>query len=232
MMRPFVLLLPLVLSTFLATATVNAQNYLAPEPSTLPDSSSPPPPPPPESSPPPPSPPPPESSPPPPSPPPPESSPPPPSPPPPESSPPPPSPPPPVYSPPPPPSPPPPAYSPPPPPSPPPPAYSPPPPPSPPPPAYSPPPPPPASTWTPANVSDPAIQQVAQFAVRIYALSTRELKMSLQTVVSAETQPYNGGYNYRLVLTVTGGKKVQYDAFVWGILGTTSWKLMYFTPKY
>ncbi|KAL6596000.1 hypothetical protein ACP70R_047364 [Stipagrostis hirtigluma subsp. patula] len=215
MMRPSsVLLLPLVLSTFLATATINAQNYLAPDPSTLPDSSSPPPPPPPESSPPPPSPPPPESSPPPPSPPPPE------------SSPPPPSPLPPVYSPPPPPSPPPPAYSPPPPP-----AYSP-PPPSPPPPVYSPPPPPPASTWTPANVSDPAIQQVAQFAVRIYALSTKELKMSLQSVVSAETQPYNGGYNYRLVITVTGGKKVQYDAFVWGILGTTSWKLMYFTPKY
>ncbi|KAL6660040.1 hypothetical protein ACP70R_002162 [Stipagrostis hirtigluma subsp. patula] len=219
MMRPSILLLPLVLSTFLATPTVNAQNYLEPAPSTLPDSYTPLPPPPPESSPPPPSPPPPESSPPPPSPPPPE------------SSPPPPSPPPPAYSPPPPPSPPPPAYSPPPP-SPPPPAYSPPPPPSPPPPAYSPPPPPPASTWTAANVSDPAIQQVAQFAVRIYALSTRELKMSLQSVISAETQPYNGGYNYRLVITVTGGKKVQYDAFVWGILGTTSWKLLYFTPKY
>ncbi|KAL6660041.1 hypothetical protein ACP70R_002163 [Stipagrostis hirtigluma subsp. patula] len=101
-----------------------------------------------------------------------------------------------------------------------------------PPPPSPPPPPPPASTWTPANVSDPAIQQVAQFAVRIYALSTRELKMSLQSVVSAETQPYDGGYNYRLVVTVTGGKKVQYNAFVWGILGTMSWKLLYFTPTY
>ncbi|KAL6660042.1 hypothetical protein ACP70R_002164 [Stipagrostis hirtigluma subsp. patula] len=100
------------------------------------------------------------------------------------------------------------------------------------PPPPSPPPPPPASAWTPANVSDQAIQQVAQFAVRIYALSMKELKMSLVNVVSAETQPYNGGYNYRLVVTVSGGKKVQYDAFVWGILGTTSWKLLYFEPKY
>ncbi|WVZ55651.1 hypothetical protein U9M48_006285 [Paspalum notatum var. saurae] len=115
----------------------------------------------------------------------------------------------------------------PPPPSPPPPAYSPPPPPP------SPPPPPPASNWTPvANVNDPAIQQVAQFAVRIYALSTRELKMSLVNVVSGETQPYDGGYNYHLVITVSGGKKTQYDALVWGILGTTSWKLWSFTPKY
>ena len=92
-------------------------------------------------------------------------------------------------------------------------------------------PPPPASNWTAvADVNDPTIQQVAQFAVRIYALSTKELRMQLQSVVSGETQPYDGGYSYRLVITVTGGKKTQYDAFVWGILGTTSWKLWSFTP--
>ncbi|KAG0552588.1 hypothetical protein BDA96_01G520000 [Sorghum bicolor] len=110
-----------------------------------------------------------------------------------------------------------------------------PPPPSPPPPAYSslPPPPPPASNWTPvANVKDPKIQQVAQFAVRIHALSSTELNMQLQIVVSGETQPCNGGYNYRLLITVSGGKNTQYEAFVWGILGTTSWKLLSFTPKY
>ncbi|WVZ55650.1 hypothetical protein U9M48_006284 [Paspalum notatum var. saurae] len=91
----------------------------------------------------------------------------------------------------------------------------------------------PASNWTPvADVNDPAIQQEAQFAVRIYALSTRQLKMSLVNVVSGETQPYDGGYNYHLVVTVSGGKKTQYDALVWGILGTTSWKLWSFTPKY
>jgi len=100
---------------------------------------------------------------------------------------------------------------------------------APPPPASTPPP--PASNWTAvADVNDPTIQQVAQFAVRIYALSTKELRMQLQSVVSGETQPYDGGYNYRLVITVTGGKKTQYDAFVWGILGTTSWKLWSFTP--
>ncbi|XP_022685532.1 uncharacterized protein LOC101775697 [Setaria italica] len=71
---------------------------------------------------------------------------------------------------------------------------------------------------------------VAQFAVRIYALSTKELKMQLLSVISGETQPCDGGYNYRLVITVTGGKKTQYDAFVWGILGTMSWKLWSFTP--
>ncbi|KAL6847931.1 hypothetical protein ACP4OV_022059 [Aristida adscensionis] len=217
MMRPpssVLLLLPLVLISAFFLASANAQDYytVSPAPSPLPETPLPPPPPPPESSPPPPSPPPPAYSPPPPSPPPPAYSPPPPSPPPPTSSPPPPSPPPP------------PAYSPPPP-SPPPPAYSPPPPPS-------PPPSPPASTWTAANPTDPTIQQVAQFAVRIYALSTRELRMSLAGVVSAETQPYDGGFNYRLVVTVSGGKKTQYDAFVWGILGTTTWKLWYFTPKY
>ncbi|CAN6302110.1 unnamed protein product [Urochloa humidicola] len=195
--------LPLVLATLLATP--NAQDYTPPVPSPLPDSPSPPPPPPQDYSttPPPPSPEPPMSSPPPPA-----SSPPPPSPPPPASSPPPPSPPPPASSP---------------------------PPPSPPPPASSPPPPPssppPASNWTPvANVNDPTIQQVAQFAVRIYVLSTKELKMQLLSVISGETQPCDGGYNYRLVITVTGGKKTQYDAFVWGILGTMSWKLWSFTP--
>ncbi|XP_062208829.1 vegetative cell wall protein gp1-like [Phragmites australis] len=107
--------------------------------------------------------------------------------------------------------------------------------PSPPPPAASPPPPPPpASNWTPvANVNDPAIQQVAQFAVRIYALSTTDLKMTLVNVVSGETQPYNGGYYYRLVITVSGGKKAKYvyDVMVWGIIGTQQWKLLSFTPK-
>lgn len=97
----------------------------------------------------------------------------------------------------------------------------------------TPPPPPPASNWTPvADVNDPTIQQVAQFAVRIYALSTKELKMQLLSVISGETQPCDGGYNYRLVVTVSGGKKTQYDAFVWGILGTMSWKLWSFTPRY
>ncbi|CAN6296347.1 unnamed protein product [Urochloa humidicola] len=94
-------------------------------------------------------------------------------------------------------------------------------------------PPPPASNWTVvADVNDPTIQQVAQFAVRIYALSTKQLRMQLLSVVSGETQPYDGGYNYRLVVTVSGGKKVQYEAFVWGILGTMSWKLWSFTAIY
>ncbi|CAN6290516.1 unnamed protein product [Urochloa humidicola] len=201
MARPSVLVvLPLVLATLLAIA--NAQDYMAPVPSPLADTLSPPPPPPPQ-----------DYS---------TSTPPPPSPEPPVSSPPPPSPPPPVSSPPPP-SPPPPASSSPPPPSPPPPMSSPPPPP--------PPSPPPASNWTVvADVNDPTIQQVAQFAVRIYALSTKQLKMQLLSVISGETQPCDGGYNYRLVITVTGGKKTQYDAFVWGILGTMSWKLWSFTP--
>lgn len=83
-----------------------------------------------------------------------------------------------------------------------------------------------------ANVNDPKIQQVAQFAVRIDALSSRELNVQLLNVVSGETQPSNGGYNYRLVVTVSGGKYTQYEAFVWGILGTTSWKLLSFTPMY
>ncbi|GJN08932.1 hypothetical protein PR202_ga26893 [Eleusine coracana subsp. coracana] len=93
--------------------------------------------------------------------------------------------------------------------------------PSPPPPApTTPPPPAPDSSWTPvADVNDPTIQQVGQFAVRIYALSTGQVRMSFLNVVSGETQPYNGGYNYRLVITVSGGKKAQYDAFVWASLG-------------
>ncbi|GJN30428.1 hypothetical protein PR202_gb18736 [Eleusine coracana subsp. coracana] len=106
-----------------------------------------------------------------------------------------------------------------------------PPPPSPPPPTASPPPPPSPPAWTPVtDVNDPTILQVGQFAVRIYALSTRQLKMSFLNVVSGVTQPYNGGYNYRLVITVSGGKKAQYDAYVWGILGTMSWQLLSFTP--
>ncbi|KAF8776468.1 hypothetical protein HU200_003173 [Digitaria exilis] len=51
-------------------------------------------------------------------------------------------------------------------------------------------PPPPATNWTPvADVNDPTIQQVAQFAVRIYALSTTQLRMQLLNVISGETQP-------------------------------------------
>jgi hypothetical protein len=68
-----------------------------------------------------------------------------------------------------------------------------------------------------ANVNDPMIQKVAQFAVRIYTLIMGELKMQLQNVVSGETQPSNGGYNYRLVITVSGGKTTHYEAFVWRI---------------
>jgi hypothetical protein len=80
------------------------------------------------------------------------------------------------------------------------------------------------------DVNDPTIQQVGQFAVRIYALSTGQEWMSLLNVVSGETQPYNGGYYYRLVVTVSGGRKVQYDASVWGIIRTMTWKLLSFTP--
>lgn len=102
---------------------------------------------------------------------------------------------------------------------------------SPPPPPTSPPPPP---AWTPVtNVNDKTIQQVGQFAVRIYALSTGKLQLVFVNVASGQSQPYNGGYNYQLVITVAapGVKTAQYEAFVWGILGTTTWKLWSFTPK-
>jgi hypothetical protein len=94
-------------------------------------------------------------------------------------------------------------------------------------------PPPPSTSWTPvADVNDPTIQQVGQFAVRIYALSTRQVRMSFLNVVSCQTLPNSGGYNYSMVITVTGGKTRLYDASVWGILGTMSWKLWSFTPLY
>jgi hypothetical protein len=80
------------------------------------------------------------------------------------------------------------------------------------------------------DVNDPTIQQVGQFAVRIYAMRTGQVWMSLLNVVSGETKPYNGGHYYRLVVTVSGGRKAQYDASVWGIIGTMTWKLLSFTP--
>uniref|UniRef100_A0ACD6A8Z6 Uncharacterized protein n=1 Tax=Avena sativa TaxID=4498 RepID=A0ACD6A8Z6_AVESA len=89
--------------------------------------------------------------------------------------------------------------------------------------------------WTTVtNTSDLAIQQVAQFAVRIYALSTGKLKLGFVGVVSGQTQPFNAGYNYQLVITVSDGPAPRnyrnYSAAVWGILGTMSWKLWSFTP--
>ncbi|KAG8073654.1 hypothetical protein GUJ93_ZPchr0006g44850 [Zizania palustris] len=48
-------------------------------------------------------------------------------------------------------------------------------------------------------------------------------------VMSGQTQPYNGGSNYQLVITVAGGGKTSlYNAFVWGVLGTTTWQLRSF----
>ncbi|KAI4974442.1 hypothetical protein ZWY2020_047722 [Hordeum vulgare] len=100
----------------------------------------------------------------------------------------------------------------------------------------SPPPPPPAvpAGWTTVtNTSDLAIQQVGQFAVRIYALSTGKLRLGFVDVVSGRTQPFNGGFNYQLVITVSDGPAprnyLPYNASVWGILGTMSWKLWSFT---
>uniref|UniRef100_A0A0D9VQ31 Cystatin domain-containing protein n=1 Tax=Leersia perrieri TaxID=77586 RepID=A0A0D9VQ31_9ORYZ len=99
-------------------------------------------------------------------------------------------------------------------------------------PASSPPPSPAAAAWTAvANVNDKSIQQVGQSAVRIYGLSTGKIYLKFVNVVRGQTQPNNGGYNYRLVITVAGPGTTAalYDAFMWGILGTTNWKLMYFT---
>uniref|UniRef100_A0A0E0K9D7 Cysteine proteinase inhibitor n=1 Tax=Oryza punctata TaxID=4537 RepID=A0A0E0K9D7_ORYPU len=100
--------------------------------------------------------------------------------------------------------------------------------------AATPPPPSPAAAWTAvANVNDKSIQQVGQSAVRIYGLSTKKTYLKYVNVVSGQTQPYNGGYNYQLVVTVAGpgATTARYDAFMWGILGTTNWKLWSFTPK-
>lgn len=108
-----------------------------------------------------------------------------------------------------------------------------------PPPASPPPPPPvippPPPAWSPVtNVNDKSIKQVGQFAVLVYYLNTGA-NLVYVNVVSGQTQPYNGGNNYQLVITVAagaGGKTAQYNVFVWGILGTTTWKLLSFTPKY
>ncbi|KAF0912841.1 hypothetical protein E2562_019429 [Oryza meyeriana var. granulata] len=81
-------------------------------------------------------------------------------------------------------------------------------------PASLPPPPPPA--WTAVNVNDKSIQRVGQFAVRIYGLSTRKTHLVFVNIVSGQMQPYNGSYNYRLVVTVAGPGTTTalYDAFV------------------
>ncbi|EAZ25759.1 classical arabinogalactan protein 9-like [Oryza sativa Japonica Group] len=112
-------------------------------------------------------------------------------------------------------------------------ASPPPPPPSPPPPSpvKSSPPPPPA--WSPVtNVNDYTIQQVGKFAVQSYCLNTGA-KLVYVNVVSGQTQPCSGGgSNYQLVINVAAGvRTAQYSVFVWGILGTTTWKLWSFTPK-
>uniref|UniRef100_A0A0D3FEF6 Cysteine proteinase inhibitor n=1 Tax=Oryza barthii TaxID=65489 RepID=A0A0D3FEF6_9ORYZ len=89
-------------------------------------------------------------------------------------------------------------------------------------------PPPAEAAWTAvANVNDKSIQQVGQSAVRIYGLNTNKTYLRYVNVVSGQTQPYNGGYNYRLVVTVAGpgATTARYEAFMWGILGTTNWKL-------
>lgn len=83
------------------------------------------------------------------------------------------------------------------------------------------------------NTTDLAIQQVGQFAVRIYALSTGKLRLGFVDVVSGMTRPSNGGFDYQLVITVSDGPAPRnnrpYNASVWGILGTMSWKLWSFT---
>uniref|UniRef100_A0A0D9Z2R2 Cysteine proteinase inhibitor n=1 Tax=Oryza glumipatula TaxID=40148 RepID=A0A0D9Z2R2_9ORYZ len=86
-----------------------------------------------------------------------------------------------------------------------------------------------------ANVNDKSIQQAGQFGLWIYRQITRLYFLRYVNVVSGQTQPYNGGYNYRLVVTVYGGpnwKTTLYDADVWGIPGTTThWWFRSFTPK-
>ncbi|EAY88733.1 hypothetical protein OsI_10209 [Oryza sativa Indica Group] len=93
-----------------------------------------------------------------------------------------------------------------------------------------------AAGWTAvANVNDKSIQQAGQFGLWIYRQITRLYFLRYVNVVSGQTQPYNGGYNYRLVVTVYGGpnwKTTLYDADVWGIPGTTThWWFRSFTPK-
>lgn len=89
-----------------------------------------------------------------------------------------------------------------------------------------------AAGWTAvANVNDKSIQQAGQFGLWIYRQITRLYFLRYVNVVSGQTQPCNGGYNYRLVVTVAGpgATAARYDALMWGILGTTNWKLLSFT---
>ncbi|KAK3150620.1 hypothetical protein QOZ80_3AG0235530 [Eleusine coracana subsp. coracana] len=109
----------------------------------------------------------------------------------------------------------------------------------PPPPAVNPPSPPspplgiPAPAWTPVkDVNDRTIQQVGQFSVVAYFFNTGT-KLEFVNVVSGQSQPYNGGNSYRLVITVAGPgtETSRYSASVWGILGTTTWQLWSFAPS-
>ncbi|XP_062213568.1 mulatexin-like [Phragmites australis] len=111
-------------------------------------------------------------------------------------------------------------------------------PPSPPPPVVSPPPPPPPPppvkppAWSPVtDVNDRTVRQVGQFAVHAYCLSTGA-RLVFVNVVSGQTQPYNDGNSYQLVITVAGpgAKTTRYSVSVWGILGTTTWQLRSFAP--
>ncbi|KAF7041101.1 hypothetical protein CFC21_050934 [Triticum aestivum] len=104
---------------------------------------------------------------------------------------------------------------------------------SPPPPLQASPPPPPPPAWTPvADVNVQSIKQVGQFAVRIHALHV-EVDLVFVKVVSCRTQPSSDGFIYQLVVAVTGSgaESPQYDAVVWGILGTMRWELRSFKPK-
>ncbi|KAF7055393.1 hypothetical protein CFC21_062928 [Triticum aestivum] len=95
------------------------------------------------------------------------------------------------------------------------------------------PPPSPPPAWTPvANVNVQSIKQVGQFAVRIHALHV-EVDLVFVEVVSCRTQPSSDGFIYQLVVAVTGSgaESPQYDAVVWGILGTMRWELRSFKPK-
>ncbi|GJN30429.1 hypothetical protein PR202_gb18737 [Eleusine coracana subsp. coracana] len=87
--------------------------------------------------------------------------------------------------------------------------------------------------WTPViDVNDRTIQQVGQFAVVAYFFNTGT-KLEFVNVVSSQSQPYNGGNSYRLVITVAGPgtEMARYSASVWGVLGTTTWQLWSFAPS-
>jgi hypothetical protein len=78
-------------------------------------------------------------------------------------------------------------------------------------------------------VNSTEIQQVGRFAVQAYVLKWK-VDLKFVNVVSGKTQPSDDGYNYQLVITVSGSaaKSPRYDVFVWGILNTTTWKLWSF----